>query len=297
MRAKVWAHGDERRMLIGKRFMAIPRLFCMSRLFLLLLLGWLAAPAIATPQFKIITLQHRLAEDLLPVLQPLAGHNGSVSAFSNQVIVNVEPEALSNIEATIRSLDTVRRTWRITVGHATTVNQAGSQIGVAGEIGRKAKIRIPDSRGRVPRDTTIIMEENQYNRSESGSMDISALDGEAAFIRVGQEVPYTSYWIELCRRYARIVENTQWRDISLGFAVRPRQIGEMVSLEITPRLAELHHSGIVDFTELSATVQVHPGEWVDLGGMLANRDEVSRAILNNGTGSRGSSTQLRVKVQ
>lgn len=278
--------------------MVILRLTGMYRLLLfMLLLGWLAAPAIAAPQFKIITLQHRLAEDLLPALQPLAGHNGTINAFSNQVIVNVEPEALSNIEATIHSLDTVRRTWRITVGHTATVNQAGARIGIAGEIGRKAKIRIPDSRGRTPRNATIIMEESQRNRSETGSMDISALDGEAAFIRVGQEVPYTSYWIELCRRHTRIVETTQWRDISLGFAVRPRQIGEMVSLEITPRLTELHHSGIVDFTELSTTIQVHPGEWVDLGGMLANRDEVSRAILDSASGSGDSSTQLRVKVQ
>lgn len=277
--------------------MAILRLNGMNRLFLMLLLGWLAAPAVAAPQFKIITLQYRLAEELLPVLQPLAGGNGTVSAFSNQLIVNAEPDALSNIEATVRSLDIVRRTWHITVSHATTVNQTGSRIGAAGEIGRNVRIRVPDSRGRIPRDTTITMGESQRNRSETGSMDILALDGEAAFIRVGQEVPYTSYWVELCRRHTRIVESTQWRDISLGFAVRPRQIGEMVSLEITPRLAELHHGGIVDFTELSTTVQVHPSEWVDLGGTLANRDEVSRAILNSGSGSGASSTQLRVKVQ
>jgi len=268
----------------------------MKRLFSMLLFALVTSTATAAPQFKIITLQHRFAEELLPVLQPLAGNHGTVSAFSNQLIVNAEPDALASIEATVRMLDVERRNWHITVSHAATGSRAASLAGASGEIGHDVRVGVPDSRGRSSRGAKIELQENQRRWSESGSMDLRTLDGEAAFIRVGQEIPYTTYWIELCRRYARVVQDVQWRDVSVGFAVRPRQIGEMVDLEITPRLSAPGQNGVIDFTELATHIQARPGEWVNLGGMLADRNEVSRAILNSDRGNGSAATSLRVKV-
>jgi hypothetical protein len=267
---------------------------CLSSTLLFVLMTSTAA---AAPQFKIITLQHRFAEELLPVLQPLAGRNGTVSAFSNQIIVNAEPDALASIEATAQMLDVERRNWHITVSNATTGNQAGSRVSASGEIGHDVRVGVPDSRGRTHRGVDIELKANQRQWSESGSMDLRTLDGEAAFIRVGQEIPYSTYWVELSRRYARVAQDTQWRDVSVGFAVRPRQIGEKIDLEITPRLSAPGQNGVIDFTEMTTHIQARLGEWVDLGGMLSGRNEVNRAILRGDQANDSTSTSLRIKVE
>lgn len=263
----------------------------------MLLLALMTSAATAAPQFKIITLQHRFAEELLPVLQPLAGRNGTVNAFSNQLIVNAEPDALASIESAVRMLDVERRNWHITVSNNAASNRDSSRMGVSGEIGHDVSVGVPDSQGRMRRGINIELEENQRQRSESGSMDLRTLDGEAAFIRVGQEIPYTTYWVELCRRYAKVSQNTQWRDVSVGFAVRPRQIGEKIDLEITPRLSAPGQNGVIDFTEMATHIQARPGEWVNLGGLLSGRNEVNQAILGRDQANGSTSSSLHIKVE
>lgn len=269
----------------------------MRTLLLTLLIAFLTGTAEAAPQFKIITLQHRFAEELLPTVQPLAGERGTVSAFSNQLIINAEPDAVATIEEVVRQMDVERRNWRITVGNTGTGSRSDTQTGVSGEVGRDVRVAVPDKRGRTRRGVNVELDERTRSWTQSGSMEIQTLDGEPAYIRVGQEIPYTATWIDLTRRHARVVQDVQWRDVSTGFSVRPRQIGDRVDLEVIPRLSAPGGHGTIDFTELATHIQARPGEWVDLGSMLSSRDEVSRAILQSGDGSRKSSMQLRIKVE
>ncbi|MEO7343341.1 MAG: hypothetical protein ABIU85_00755, partial [Methylotenera sp.] len=48
---------------------------------------FIALPANAATEFKIITLQHRFAEDILPSIQPLVGSEGTASGIQNQLII------------------------------------------------------------------------------------------------------------------------------------------------------------------------------------------------------------------
>jgi type II secretory pathway component GspD/PulD (secretin) len=243
----------------------------------IVMLCLLASPAWARPQFKILSLQHRFAEELLPGLQPLVGANGSINAYGNQLIINAEPEELANIEQAVRSLDIVKRNWRINIQQGMQGSYQGRQVEIA---------------GRASPGVTVIANDRSHLFSRSGDMTLNVLDGSQAYISVGQEIPYTSYWVNLTQRYASIAQNTEWHEVGTGFVVSPRQIGEMVDIEVTPRLSHPGGNGVIDFTELSTHVRAQPGEWVDLGGMLGRRDEVSRAILSGCT-----ATGLRIKVE
>ena len=132
---------------------------------------------------------------------------------------------------------------------------------------------------------------------QRGSEFVTAMDGADAFIRVGQSVPYTQQWAVFTQRYAHAGQTTEFRDITTGFAVRPRYIGDEVELEIMPRIARLNSSGFIDFEELATTVRLAPGEWFDLGGSMQNRDEVSRAIFANYRASGSQNSTLRIKVE
>ena len=47
----------------------------------------------------------------------------------------------------------------------------------------------------------------------------------------------------------------------------------------------------------STRVRVRPGEWFNLGGTMAGSDEVSRAILQSGSGSASTSSVLMIRVE
>ncbi|HLD10022.1 MAG TPA: hypothetical protein VJB68_08260, partial [Methylophilaceae bacterium] len=60
--------------------------------FLLLAVSLAANIAWAETEFKIITLQHRFAQDLLPTIQPMVGEGGSASAMDNHLMIRAAPE-------------------------------------------------------------------------------------------------------------------------------------------------------------------------------------------------------------
>jgi len=271
----------------------------MNTRLLLIILCVLSTPVFARPQLKIIPLQHRLAEEMAPTLQALVGPGSSVNAYGSQIIVNAEPSEIANIEETIRQLDVERRTWRISVNNDNQDWQQNRHIGASGSAGNgSVRVLIPDGRGRVIHDgVTVTADDREIRRSQTGGMTLNTLDGAPAYISVGQLVPYSGYWVDLTNRYARGVQTTGWQEVATGFTVKPRQVGDKVDVEITPRVAQPGGNGAIDFTALSTHVQVRPGEWVDLGGALGNRDEVSRAILGQGSERGSRSNNLRIKIE
>ena len=100
----------------------------------------------------------------------------------------------------------------------------------------------------------------------------------------------------MTRRYIQVDRITDWLEVSTGFAVRPRTIGNQVELEVTPRIASLNSQGYIDFEELSLVLHVFLGEWVDIGGSMQNHDDVSRRIFGRQSSSLSQSSNLLIRV-
>jgi len=252
----------------------------------------------AATEFKIITLQHRFAEEILPVIRPLVGDNGTASAMQNNLIIRTSPSNMAEIEHIISTLDTARQNLKITVNRNKSLNTNESSAAVTGRkrIGNVA-VETGGSR-RVIRDGIALNIENQQSRSNIGNTQfIQVLDGENAFISVGQSIPYTQEWVSLTQRYMNVQRTTQFVTIDAGFAVRPRAIGNQVELEITPRFSQLNQGGTIDFETLTTTIRANRGEWVDLANIMQQKDDVSRAILNWQTNYQTTNSQLLIKVE
>lgn len=269
----------------------------MKKVWIFLLLSLFCNYASAQTEFKIISLQHRFAEDLLPVVQPMVGEGGAASAINNQLLIRATPERMAAIEQVVATLDVSRKNVRITISHDDMQQARRDRLGISGQV-RSGDVRVgvgeiqPGMRDSVQLDVN----RGQTSMSQRGSEFVTVLDGERAFIRVGQSVPYTQQWLLLTQRYLNIQQTTEFRDITTGFAVRPRYIGDQLELEIAPRIARLSNSGFIDFEELATTVRVTPGQWFDLGGTMQSKDEVSRAILSNQQGAEARTTSLMIKV-
>ena len=253
--------------------------------------------AMAATEFKIITLQHRFADDLLPIIQPLAGEDGVVTGMQNQLIFRTSPENMAEIEQVIASMDVARSNLKITVNRQNNLDSTQHGVDVSG---RKRIGNVAISTNRYPRQARdgvqIDIQNNSSTTKQNNQQFINVVDGEFAFIQVGQSVPFTQEWRTFTHRYTHIQRTTEFIEVSTGFAVRPRSIGGHIELDITPRIAQLNQQGFIDFEALRTVVRINKGEWFDLGGAMQQNDEVSRAILSFKNKAQTQNNVLNIRV-
>ena len=249
----------------------------------------------AETEFKIITLQHRFASDLLPTITPMVGADGTATGMQNQLIVRASPERMRDIEAMVETLDAERVNRRITVSNSNNIDSQTDRTEASGTI-RRGNVIISNNRRSASNTGRVDIESSTSSSSRSSNQFINVVDGERAYISNGQIVPFTQEWISLSRRYIQVDRLTDWREVTTGFAVRPRTIGNKVELEITPRIARLNNQGFIDFESLSTTISVSLGDWVNIGGTVQNHDEISRKILGVQSTSNSQNSNIEIKV-
>lgn len=266
---------------------------------ILLILLFFCTSSFAQTEFKIFTLQHRFANDLLPIIEPMVGADGTANGIDNQLIIRAKPERMREIEATIAKLDTARVNRKISVNTSSNSQTQRERVEASGST-KVGKVTVSNDRraqnSNKPNSGRVEVENSSSNSSQNSNQFISVLDGERAFIRVGQIMPFTQEWVTITRRYIQVDRFTDWREITTGFAVRPRTIGNDVELEITPRIARLNNQGYIDFEELTTVVRTTLGNWVDIGDTMQQNDEVSRKILARQSASSQQNSNLSVKV-
>ncbi len=262
---------------------------------LVLILCLLSFSAVAETEFKIITLQHRFANDLLPIISPMVGENGTAAGIDNQLILRTSPERMREIEATVAKLDAAKANRKITVDTSDSMQTRQERTEASGKV-KVGKVTVGNDRQAPANSGNVDIARNTRNTQKNSSQFINVLDGERAFIRVGQMVPFTQEWVTITRRYVQIERTSDWQEISTGFAVRPRTVGNQVELEVTPRIARLNQQGFIDFEELTTTLRVTLGDWVDIGATMQQNDEVSRKILGIQNESNRQNSSLSIKV-
>lgn len=255
----------------------------------------------AATEFKIFTLQHRFAEEILPTIQAIVGKNGTASAIQNQLIVRTDSGTMSEVEHTIATLDKVRENFKIRVKRQNSLTTANSNTSVSG------RTRIGNVTIQTDRDTSntryrknginLELENNQIQSQQSSEQFIQVADGAPAYISVGESVPYTSEWIVLTQRYATRQVNTEFIEIGTGFTVRARNIGNQIELDITPTFSKLSQSGRLEFEQLTTTVRVPRNEWVNVGSTMQEKDEVSRTILSSNQGFQQQNQLIFIRVE
>lgn len=247
-------------------------------------------------EFKIFSLKHRFASDIAPVVAPMVGEGGTVSAVQNQLIIRTNAHTMQEIADIIQRLDTPRVNRKVWFSYDRQTQTEGASAELSGNIRREQVILGNDHRGQT-NSGRVTIERNTRQQRNSTSQFLNVLDGQRAFIRVGQLVPFTQEWVMLTRRYVHIQTNTSFQDVSTGFAVQPTTLNDQVTLTIHPRIAALQSGQIIDFEALSTTVNVTLGEWVNIGGIMQQQDEVSRKILGTMSQTVSQDSGIWVKVE
>ena len=249
-----------------------------------------AIPAYADYPIEVIELQAATLDEVIPVVRPLAGPDGTVTGMGNNLVIKAAPDRVREIRELLVRIDRPPRRLLITVSNTgDDVSRASGYSGSAdvklgdGQVGINSAGRpVEDSRARLR-----VYKRGAF-RERSAGQQVQALEGRPAWIHAGSQVPVTSGY----------PHGTQLQDVTSGFYVVPRISGNEVMLEI------LQHDdrqgripGTFEVQRAGTIVRGRLGEWVVLGGIDTGGNSSRTGLARSHKQQSIQSKQIRVKVE
>jgi type II secretory pathway component GspD/PulD (secretin) len=262
----------------------------------------LAVWGTARADVEIFSLRHRNPTEVLPMIKGLLSADGKASADerSNSLIIVDSRDAIERIRTYLPILDQPGRQARIHVRFLEQESAADRSIAAHGRISGN-NWSVSTSGSRRPADRVAVQLRNQTaGRTGTSEYFISVLSGSWAYIKVGQDIPYTERWMDLSRRYGHMQETVGFQRIETGLEVKPVILPDHVDVEIMPRIAQEAvggQPGAVRFAAASTRVSAPLGQWITIGGSDQSSNEVLGAILARGGASRSSSLSIQLLVE
>jgi hypothetical protein len=248
----------------------------------LIRLAWFALvtfPAGAQNALEIIGLRHRTADQVMPVLRPLLEPGATLSGQGAQLFVRTSRANLAELRRALEAVDRPQKRLLISVrfDDASAESRRGIEAGgVLSNRGSRVDVRAEDARSAG---------------EERVDQRIQALEGGRAMISTGQSKPVTQR--QLIQTPAGVVsqEVTVVQDLTTGFEVVPRVVGDVVTVEIAQQRAS--SSGT---QRAGSTVSGRLGQWFELGAVdsAAARDE--RGILSSRRAQASETRRVWIKV-
>jgi type II secretory pathway component GspD/PulD (secretin) len=250
---------------------------------------WLVAPAVfAQGNLEVISLRHRTADQVIPVLQPLLEPGGALSGQHNQLIVRTSPANLAQIRAALDAIDRPARRLIISVRFDAAQDAARSEVQGAAHI---------SSQGNS--SAAVRIENASSRRDERVDQRIQVLEGGRATIATGQSRPIRTSEVIRTPGGPVVRETTQIAGAATGFEVIPRLAGEEVILDIAPQRENFvpGRSGAIQSERIESSVRGRLGEWIELGGAATASSVAESAVLSSRQRSATGDRRVWVRVE
>ncbi len=280
---------------------ALPRPAARAVALVLLALTALLQPAAGeADEMRTIQLRNRLAEQVIPVVQPLLQPGDAVTGQGDLLFVRTDAATFRQLQKVIESLDRAPRNLLISVGQGTvTSNTAAGARGTATVGSGDVQVGINRPPSTEP-GAQIQVEGTRQQANLRNVSSVRALEGNEAWIQIGQSVPVTQTYVGSTGWGGQTVERTtQYRDVATGFYATPRINGDRVVLEIAPRQQSVsgpREERVVASAGADTTVSGRLGEWIEVGAVREARSGSTRGVLVWGTRADQSEYAVWVKV-
>lgn len=265
----------------------------LSRFFALLVLT--CCFTLAQAASEVIQLNYRMAQDVLAVAQSVLGNEGRASAYGNQLIVNASHDKIAELRSVLNSIDTQPRRLLI------SVDTQGNQYNR--ERGYQADGTISSGNGQIiigqgeqqGRDQVRIIRNNTQSR-DSSVRTIQTLEGSAALVQTGQDIPLRS---TRYGPYGQVQEHTEYRPVNQGFYVTATVHGDIVQLEINSQndRRSQHYSDVVDTQSTSSRTSGRLGQWINVSAINQDTNQRQDGFLQKRHSAGQETSQLQIKVE
>lgn len=267
---------------------------------------------LAWAEMEVITLQHRSVEEVLPTIRPMLDPDGAASGMNNQLILRTSPRNLTEIKKMLESIDSAPRRLKITVLQnvdRATISRLTEVSGSVG-LGRDARVTVaPGARSsglnvEARQDGDRLRARVNSTRSlenDRKTQQLQVLEGNRAFIQAGQSAPVPQRQIVQSPYGTRVIDSTEFRDVSSGFYVLPRINGDRVTLEISTQNDSLQSDDqsypAQHIQRAVTTLSGKLGEWLVVGGIGQQRESGDTSISSRSTASTREQRNILLKVE
>jgi len=266
----------------------------MEMLKILLLFLTLSSLSSATEAImEVIPLHNLPASELLPLISPLLEGSERIIDNNSNLIVKASPARLEEIKRLITKLDTGLNNLSITVIQSKTTT--------AEELNASANIRL-----HIPLDNPSKLSgriRGRYaNTEELNSNDstqvIRALEGQAAYIKVGGIHPVNKYSISgWGYGYPAVSSNAQYIEATTGFAVTARLTDHQVTIGVSPWSDKLNSRGTIETQSASTRLRANLGEWVEIGNIIESSQTTKNGYISHRYSTENTKTHILIKVE
>ncbi len=260
---------------------------------------------------ELIPLNYRTADEIIPIIRPLLVEGGSLTGANNQLIVKTTSANLAEIRQILASIDIAARRLLITVkqdieGQIDRRDQGISGRYSSGDVSISSNNRRDNNRGVVvsaeDKDGNNIRYRDLSTRSDlddDNTFQVQTVDGKAAYIQTGQQVPIANQNAYLTRGGVVIQDTIDYHDVSSGFYVLPRVNGDRVTLQISPQLSRVqpNQAAIFEVQNADTTTIGRLGEWIQIGGVSQQFNRNDRENLRSTRQSGQEQRSILVKVE
>ena len=263
--------------------------YALHALGVVLILSLAAAQADQRVSIEVIELQHRTAEEMIPLLEPLLGSGEVVTGTGMSLILRSNPATLADVRQVLETMDAAPANLLVSVRRGALGGSSEREVQVQGRVGG---VDVGEGSG-----TRIIL--RQTADRDSSIQTLRVMEGQTALIRTGESVPRGQPGLILLPRGSLIVPGLDYRDVERGFLVRPRVGGDdRVQLEIR----QLHErearagGGRFEFQQVDTVLSGPLGEWIRIAGVEEQQAASGQRILGVRGETRDDEVDIHVRV-
>ena len=250
-----------------------------------------ALPGLADEKMEIFELKGRTSQEMIPLLQPFVGPDGTVTGMNNRVIVRTSPERMAEIRRILDEFDRPPRRLLIHVRDSAPSNGEGDEIGIS--AGNR-HIRIGEGNGQ-----SLNLKHYSTTTREENVRTVQTLEGEPVLILNGVSLPVItgSGYVAGAGTGSRQI-TYGYKDVDSGFYAIANLIGDRVRVEITHRRARpLSGSGAIDHRESRNMVSGAVGEWLPVAVNTSSSSQDSSAIGSQRSTESTAVSRVWLKVE
>jgi hypothetical protein len=266
---------------------------------LLFALGYVGC-VFADHAIEVIELQSRSSAELLPVIEPFVGSDGSIAGTGRSLVIKASPERVAEIKQLLAELDRPPKRLLITVGNNEDRMRDSRGYRASADI-RTGNSQISINSPGYPVDSSralVQLHDRHTSTSQSSQQFVQAMEGQPAYISTGLSMPVrtTERYYGGAVPYQR--STTEYQDVTRGFYVVPRVHGDVVTLEIAQHDDKPgRRYGVIDTQRVDTVASGRLGDWIDLGGVnvsqAAHQDGLGRSVNSR----KGQLQGIQVKVE
>jgi hypothetical protein len=258
----------------------------------------LPVPGLFCSEPVITPVKYRDPAEVLPAVKTLLSEKGHVvfDKRTNSLIIFDDKEHVKNILRFLDVFDRPARQVRISLRFQENRFTGGRSISAGGSIsGKDWRVNAGNKKSR---GLNIDIRDQNRRTQSSYETFINVTSGSSAYILTGKDIPYREKWIYLSKKYAAYSSTLAFKRIETGMDVKPVIVKDRAIIKITPKLSyeNKEGKGTIAFARASTSLTIPLGQWSIIGGSNQSSKEVINALLESGSGKKGSSLVISIRA-